>query len=100
MAAAGSVLALTPFIPVKLARTAFADAIRSPDVQGQGARRQVARPHRLRQAAGAGLSIALACDLRIAAAEAKLTTAFSKLGVSGDYGERHFPRVDLTARVG
>jgi 2-(1,2-epoxy-1,2-dihydrophenyl)acetyl-CoA isomerase len=41
-------------------------------------------------AAGAGLSIALACDLRIAAAEAKLTTAFSKVGVSGDYGGSYF----------
>lgn len=41
-------------------------------------------------AAGAGLSIALACDLRIAATEAKLTTAFAKVGVSGDYGGSYF----------
>ena len=41
-------------------------------------------------AAGAGLSMALACDLRIAASEAKLTTAFSKVGVSGDYGGSYF----------
>lgn len=41
-------------------------------------------------AAGAGLSMALACDLRIAANEAKLTTAFSKVGVSGDYGGSYF----------
>jgi 2-(1,2-epoxy-1,2-dihydrophenyl)acetyl-CoA isomerase len=41
-------------------------------------------------AAGAGLSIALACDLRIAAADAKLTTAFSKVGLSGDYGGSYF----------
>lgn len=41
-------------------------------------------------AAGAGLSMALACDLRIAAAEAKLTTAFSKIGASGDYGGSYF----------
>lgn len=37
-------------------------------------------------AAGAGLSIALACDLRIASANAKLTTAFAKVGFSGDFG--------------
>ncbi|MEQ1755266.1 MAG: enoyl-CoA hydratase-related protein [Micropepsaceae bacterium] len=47
-------------------------------------------------AAGAGLSIALACDLRIAADNAKLTTAFSKIGASGDYGGSYF----LTKLVG
>jgi len=41
-------------------------------------------------AAGAGLSIALACDLRIAAEGAKLTTAFSKVGLAGDYGGSWF----------
>lgn len=46
--------------------------------------------------AGAGLSIALACDMRIAANEAKLTTAFSKIGASGDYGGSYF----LTKLVG
>jgi len=37
-------------------------------------------------AAGAGLSIALACDLRIASDRAKFTTAFAKVGFGGDFG--------------
>lgn len=41
-------------------------------------------------AAGAGLSLALACDLRIAAEDAKLTTAFSRVGLSGDFGGSFF----------
>ena len=41
-------------------------------------------------AAGAGFSLAVACDLRIALDTAKLTTAFSKVGLSGDYGGSFF----------
>lgn len=41
-------------------------------------------------AAGAGLSLALACDLRITADDAKFTTAFSKIGLSGDFGGSWF----------
>jgi 2-(1,2-epoxy-1,2-dihydrophenyl)acetyl-CoA isomerase len=37
-------------------------------------------------AAGAGLGIALACDLRIASSHAKFTTAFAKVGLGGDFG--------------
>jgi 2-(1,2-epoxy-1,2-dihydrophenyl)acetyl-CoA isomerase len=37
-------------------------------------------------AAGAGMSIALACDLRIAAKAAFVTSAFANIGLSGDYG--------------
>jgi 2-(1,2-epoxy-1,2-dihydrophenyl)acetyl-CoA isomerase len=47
-------------------------------------------------AAGAGLSLALACDLRIAGQEARLTTAFAKVGLSGDFGGHYF----LTRLVG
>jgi 2-(1,2-epoxy-1,2-dihydrophenyl)acetyl-CoA isomerase len=37
-------------------------------------------------AAGAGLSLALGCDLRVVGERAKITTGFAKIGVSGDYG--------------
>lgn len=47
-------------------------------------------------AAGAGLSLALACDLRYAVAGAVLTTAFARVGFSGDYGGTWF----LTQLVG
>lgn len=47
-------------------------------------------------AAGAGLSLALACDLRIMAKSALLTTAFARVGFSGDYGGTYF----LTQLVG
>lgn len=41
-------------------------------------------------AAGAGLALALACDLRIMADDAILMTAFSRVGVSGDFGGTYF----------
>ncbi|MCI0777518.1 MAG: enoyl-CoA hydratase/isomerase family protein [Chloroflexi bacterium] len=41
-------------------------------------------------AAGAGLALALACDLRIMASNAILTTAFARVGFSGDYGGTYF----------
>ncbi|MET0326879.1 MAG: enoyl-CoA hydratase-related protein [Ilumatobacteraceae bacterium] len=47
-------------------------------------------------AAGGGLALALACDLRIMASTAFLTTAFARVGFSGDYGGTYF----LTQLVG
>jgi enoyl-CoA hydratase/carnithine racemase len=47
-------------------------------------------------AAGAGLGLALACDLRIFAERAFITTAYVRLGLSGDYGVSWF----LTQLVG
>jgi 2-(1,2-epoxy-1,2-dihydrophenyl)acetyl-CoA isomerase len=41
-------------------------------------------------AAGAGLGLALAADLRIMADTAFITTAFAKVGFSGDYGGSYF----------
>jgi enoyl-CoA hydratase/carnithine racemase len=41
-------------------------------------------------AAGAGLSLALACDLRIMASTAIMTTAFARIGFSDDYGGTYF----------
>jgi enoyl-CoA hydratase/carnithine racemase len=37
-------------------------------------------------AAGAGMAIALACDLRIASESAFFNTAYARIGLSGDYG--------------
>ena len=47
-------------------------------------------------AAGAGLSLALACDLRVAVDTAVITTAFARVGLAGDYGGTWF----LTQLVG
>ncbi|MXW93868.1 MAG: enoyl-CoA hydratase [Rhodospirillaceae bacterium] len=47
-------------------------------------------------AAGAGMSIALACDIRIAAQSAFLAPGFVNIGLSGDYGGSWF----LTRLVG
>ncbi len=47
-------------------------------------------------AASAGLSLALACDLRYAVPEAVLMTAFARVGFAGDYGGTWF----LTRLVG
>lgn len=41
-------------------------------------------------AVGAGLSLALACDLRIMSEEAVLMTGFSKVGLPGDFGGSYF----------
>jgi enoyl-CoA hydratase/carnithine racemase len=51
-------------------------------------------------AAGAGLSIALACDIRIASEKAFVVTAFRNIGLSGDYGASWFlPRLIGLARA-
>jgi 2-(1,2-epoxy-1,2-dihydrophenyl)acetyl-CoA isomerase len=47
-------------------------------------------------AAGAGLSLALSCDLRVASASARFVTAFKEVAYSGDFGGSYF----LTKLVG
>lgn len=47
-------------------------------------------------AAGAGLALALACDLRVAAGDAVLTTSYVNVALSGDLGSSYF----LTRLVG
>jgi len=47
-------------------------------------------------AAGAGLSLAMACDLRIVGDSARFATAFARVGYSGDFGGSFF----LTRLVG
>jgi len=47
-------------------------------------------------AAGAGLSLAMACDLRMAGDSARFGTAFARVGYSGDFGGSFF----LTRLVG
>lgn len=47
-------------------------------------------------AAGAGLSLALACDLRVMADSAVMMTSFARVGLSGDFGGTYF----LTHLVG
>jgi 2-(1,2-epoxy-1,2-dihydrophenyl)acetyl-CoA isomerase len=47
-------------------------------------------------AAGAGLSLAMACDLRIVGDSARFGTAFARVGYSGDFGGSFF----LTQLVG
>ena len=51
-------------------------------------------------AAGAGMCLAIACDMRVASPAATFTTAFARVGYSGDFGGSYFlPRLVGMARA-
>jgi 2-(1,2-epoxy-1,2-dihydrophenyl)acetyl-CoA isomerase len=84
----------------------FADPLMENNVAGLRSRMEVSRwLHDMPKptvaavpgaAAGAGFSLAVACDLRIASESARFTTAFARVGYSGDFGGSYF----LTRLVG
>jgi len=89
----------------RLSAGAPVDQLRRMETQRQSQRRTSLRLFEMGKptiaalpgaAAGAGLSIALSCDMRIAAETAIMSTAFVKIGLSGDYGGTYL----LTQLVG
>jgi len=91
---------------VKRMDKAAADPLLEERVQGLRQRMEVSRMlHEIAKptiamvrgpAAGAGMSLALACDMRIVSETARFTTAFARVGLSGDFGGAYF----LTQLVG
>ena len=72
---------------------ASADAVRRAQNGSSGILHTMAKPTVALvngHAVGAGLSLALSCDLRLASDAAKFGTAFRNVGLSGDYGGSFF----------
>ena len=76
-----------------LSLEASADAVRRAQNGSSGVLYTMAKPTVALvngHAVGAGLSLALSCDLRVASDAAKFGTAFQNVGLSGDFGGSFF----------
>ena len=90
--AGGDVKAMGAATPAEQAKPTFEEQFQALQRRHQGiagALRKMSKPSIAAlpgAAAGAGMAIALACDMRVAAKSAFLSTGYARIGLSGDYG--------------